>query len=143
MFESFVEANREICVVGKPASDELIRLAENFLELTFPRDYRDFLRSLGTLSVGPLEFLGITGPEFLDSSIPNGIWFTAKKRLQLRLPHHFVVSLNNEDVEYYCIDTSAVAISRVVVWNVVSREVTATKSDSLFDCVLTESRDFV
>ena len=67
MFESFVEANREICVVGKPASDELIRLAENFLELTFPRDYRDFLRSLGTLSVRPLEFWASQVQNFLTS----------------------------------------------------------------------------
>lgn len=141
--EQFVEDHQDVSDVGRPASDDLIEKAERFLQVRFPRDYRAFLKRWGTLAVGPLEFYGITGDAFESSSIPNAIWFTHVKRQQLGLPNQLVILYDNNGVEYYCLDTSDVEKSPVVIWDVRSRKVGATKAESLFDFILSESADLV
>ena len=137
--ERFVELHRDICDAGYPASDKLIERAELFLQLGFPLDYRDFLRRWGTLAIGPLEIYGITGEDFRSSRIPNGIWFTDKKREQLGLPKELLVIYDNNGAEYYCIDTSIVGKCRVVVWDVPSGRISSIKADSLYDFILEEA----
>ena len=111
--------------------------------MRFPKDYQAFLKRWGTLAVGPLKFYGITGDAFESSSIPNAIWFTHVKREQLDLPKELVILCDNNGVEYYCLVTRDADESPVVVWDVRSRKIGATKSESLFDFILSESADLI
>ncbi len=120
-----------MCDTGKPADEELIKKAEQFLGVRFPMDYREFLRRWGSLAIGPLEFYGIAGEDFKDSAIPNGIWYTNRKRKQVNLPWELVVLYDNNGDELYCLDTSNRDDSRIVVWDVRTRRITsAPKSKS-------------
>ncbi len=139
----FVVQNQDISDAGRPATDDLIGKAEQFLDLRFPNDYREFLKRWGTLAIGPLEFYGITGDAFDSSSVPNAIWLTNRKRQQLGLPKELVILYDNNGVEYYCLDTSNAEESPVVIWDIRSREVRAVKANSLFDFILEESADSV
>lgn len=141
--EDFVETNQEICDVGRPANDDLIEKAERYLDVRFPDDYRAFLRRWGTLSIGPLEFYGICKDDFVNSSVPDAIWYTQRKRQQLGLPKELVILYDNNGVEYYCLDTSAAEKSRIVVWDTHLRKIRAIKAESLFEFVLNESADSV
>lgn len=89
--ENFVEMHQEICDEGHPATDELIEKAERYLDVRFPDDYRAFLKRWGTLSIGPLEFYGICKEDFVNSSVPDAIWYTQRKRQQLGLPKELVI----------------------------------------------------
>ena len=141
--EEFVEDNPEICDTGHPSSPDLIHEAENFLGLKFPKDYQDFLSRWGTLAIGPLEFYGITGRDFESSSVPNAIWFTKKKRDGMGLPNQLIILCDNNGDEYYCLDTSDPSMSRVVVWDAISRRIASVKADSLFDFILNEASDII
>ena len=141
--ELFVEQHPDICYAGRPASVQLIDKAEQFLKLEFPNDYRAFLQRWGTLAIGPLEFYGLCDEDFENSSVPDAIWYTNQERKRLGLPNELVILYDNNGVEYYCLDTSHLPESRVVVWDIRSRAVRAVKSNSLFDFILEESADSV
>lgn len=140
--ESIVDEHPDICDAGKPATDELIGKAEAYLNVRFPADYREFLKRWGTLAIGPLEFYGITGPEFESSAVPNAVWLTNIKRKQLALPRELIILYDNNGAEYYCLDTSS-ATSTVVVWDIHSRQVSSVKAASLFEFIINETSDFV
>jgi hypothetical protein len=137
--ERFVEQNKDVCSSGRPASDELIQKAEQFLGLTFPSDYRHFLKRWGTLSIGPLEFYGTCDDDFVNSSVPDAIWYTMRERQDVDLPTNLVILYDNNGVEYYCLDTTDSEHSPVVAWDIGSRRIRATKSSTLFDFILDES----
>lgn len=141
--EDFVESNQQICDVGRPATDSLIDKAERYLDVQFPDDYRAFLKRWGTLSIGPLEFYGICSEDFVNSSVPDAIWYTQRKRQQLGLPKELVILYDNNGVEYYCLDTSVAESSRVVAWGTHERKVRSIKAESLFEFLLNESADSV
>ncbi len=141
--EDFVEKNQSICDAGRPASDELIDRAERFLDVRFPEDYRAFLRRWGTLAIGPLEFYGICNEDFVNSSVPNAIWYTQQLRQQVGLPKALVILYDNNGDEYYCLDTSVSENSRIVAWDTHQRKVRVIKAESLFEFILNESADSV
>jgi hypothetical protein len=134
--EKLVQSNREISDVGTPASDELIKRAESFLNVAFSKDFSDYLRRWGSLAIGPLEFYGITGEDFETSSIPNAIWYTHVKRKQLNLPNEYVIIGCNEGDEYYCLDTTDRVGSRIVVWDAVFRRVKSVRANSIFEFII-------
>jgi hypothetical protein len=140
--ENFVEDNQEICDAGQPATDELIENAERYLDVQFPDDYRAFLKRWGTLSIGPLEFYGICKPDFVNSSLPDAIWFTKRKRQQLGLPKELVILYDNNGAEYFCLDTSAAENSPVVAWDIHLKKIRAIKAESLFEFLLKEVADY-
>ena len=141
--EQFIGEHKDISDAGRPASDELIDKAERFLQVKFPTDYRAFLKKWGTLAIGPLEFYGITGDSYESSSIPNAIWFTHVKRQHLGLPNQLVILYDNNGDEYFCLDTSAVEKSPVVIWDVSTRKILATKAVSLFEFIINEVKGIV
>ena len=141
--EQFVADHQDICDAGRPASEDLIAAAEHFLQLRFPDDYRAFLKRWGTLAIGPLEFYGITGDAFELSSIPNVIWFTKAKREQVGLPNYLLIVYDNNGAQYFCLDTREMESSPVLIWDVRSRNVRATKAESLFDFILSQAADIV
>lgn len=141
--EQFIERNSDICRAGQqPASPELIDKAERFLDVRFPDDYREFLKRWGTLSIGPFEFYGLCGDDFINSSVPDAIWFTNLERKNQGFPKELVVFYNDEGDEYYCLDTSNSKKSHVVVWDVIFRKIRPKKPDSLFDLILDMAADF-
>ena len=137
--ERLVELHRDECFVGDPVPDDLIQKAEAFLGVRFPDDYRAFLKKWDTLALGPIEIYGVTSDSFESGSVPNGIWLTNRKRVQLSMPNHLVILASNEGVEYFCLDTSDPKRSEVVIFDVGSRQVRATRADSLFEFILNET----
>src|SRR5438874_11026289 len=140
--EKLIDEHRDISDVGQRASDELIAKAERFLNLQLPKDYREFLRKWGTLSVGPMEFYGITSGNFESASIPNAIWLTQVKRRH-GLPAHLVILYNNDGDEYFCLDTTDPSQSPVVIWDAVTHRIRGKKSQTLFDFILAESKEAI
>lgn len=141
--EEFIEKNREVCDVGRPATEKLIDKAEEYLGVQFPDDYREFLKKWGSLSIGPLEFYGICKDDFINSSVPDAIWYTQQKRQQLGLLKEVVIVCENNGVEFYCLDTSSSDGSRIVVWEICRRKIRAIEADLFFEFVLNEAVDSV
>jgi antitoxin YobK len=139
--ERFIEVNREYCDSGNPASAELIDKAEQFLSVQFPEDYRKFLARWGTLDIGPIEFYGICGDDFVNSTVPDAIWYTQRKRLQVNLPDELIVLCDDDGDVYFCLDTSDQVGSRVVVWDAIHRELRGVRAGSIFEFIIEQSRD--
>lgn len=141
--ENFIKQHAELCDIGRAAADERIDAAERFLQVRFPQEYREFLRRWGTLAIGPLEFYGIAGDSFGSSSVPNGIWYTQRKRHELGLPTELVVLYDNNGDELHCLETGVPDGARVVVWDVASRRITSVRAPSLFEYILDAAADVV
>lgn len=134
---------KEVSSAG-PKPESLVSRAEAFLGVTFPPSYRDFLRRWGALGFGPEEIYGITSELFETGRVPNGIWFTAKERAESGLPPAFVVVVNVDGDQYYCIDTARECPNHecaVVIWDVPTRTVVGTKSDSFGQLLLDRLRE--
>jgi hypothetical protein len=125
--------------VGVPATDEVIRTAQDFLQISFPDSYTKFLKNWGTLSVGPFEFYGIAGTEFEHGRIPNGVWFTFAKRKQLGLPKELIVLIDNDGDQYHCVEIPS---GRIVVWDVSQKRTTGQKAEDVFNFILNEGREW-
>jgi antitoxin YobK len=118
--------------VSGAIDDELILKAEEYLDLRFPISYKEFLRRYGSLGLGPDEIYGIINENFQNSSIPNGVWYTQKKRNEIDFPKNLFVIFNADGVELYCIDTKSINADGecpVVLWDVSSGKVIGNKSE--------------
>ena len=144
--EQLIEANAAIVDVSGPKDEELIRKAEDHLGVKFPSSYREFLKKWGTLGFGPDEFYGVIDGDFEASSVPDAVWFTAKKRRELQLPHELVPVFNADGDEYYCLDTSRLDESGecpVVIWDVATRQVIGDKAATFSEFLWARLSDFV
>ena len=137
--ENLIKHRSEKADVGVPATDEAVQKAQDFLQVCFPDSYIKFLKTWGTLSVGPVEFYGIAGAEFEHGRIPNGVWFTHVKRKQVELPGELIVLVDNDGDQYFCIEIPS---GRVVVWDVLQKKIIGQKSEDLFNFILNESREW-
>jgi hypothetical protein len=96
----------------------LVAAAERALGLTFPPTYRRFVLDMGAGGVGAFEVYGVTGDDFTNSSVPNGIWVTLSDRAA-GMPGHLVVVGETGMGENYVLDTSrtdATGECPVVIW---------------------------
>ncbi len=99
-------------------SPNLVARAEQALGLDFPPTYRRFLLELGCGDIAGEEFFGIIGDDFVNSSVPNGIWATLTER-NTGLPPALVVVGAVGDGSLFALDTSTRDANRecpVVVW---------------------------
>lgn len=88
-------------------SEEMVAAAEEKLGVEFPPTFREYLMRWGNLSFGAYEYYGLTrNADFENASVPNCVWFTLRKRIQVGLPQSLIVFRNNNDEEYICIDTN-------------------------------------
>lgn len=87
-------------------SDDFVAMAEAALETKFPPTYRAFLRRLGCGDIFGLEIYGLTQPDFINASIPNGVWLTLSERRISNLPSELVLVAETGEGTYYAIDTS-------------------------------------
>ena len=93
-------------------SDEDIRKAEEALELSFPLEYKGFVKRFGSGGICGVEILGVEGPEY--SSVVEG---TVRYR-KLGLPNNYIV-IENVDEFVYCLNT--LEEYTVVRWDDVSK----------------------
>jgi hypothetical protein len=102
-----------------PRDPGLVSAAEDALGVALPPTYRRFVTELGAGSVGGREFYGAIDDNFVDSSIPDGIWLTLDERERFGFPEHLVIVGDTGMGEYYVLDTSeagAAGECPVVVW---------------------------
>lgn len=102
-----------------PRGEALVATAEAALGVELPPSYRRFVVELGAGSVGAREFYGVIDDDFVESSVPDGIWLTLSERKQLSLPKPLVIVGEDGMGGYYVLDTSqrdAVGESPVVIW---------------------------
>jgi len=85
----------------------LIAKAEKALGLRFPPSYKKFLSTFGCGDIDGLEFYGLIGDDFENSSVPDAIWLTLEER-KSGLPQSLVLVYATGDGAYYGIDTSQV-----------------------------------
>lgn len=85
-------------------SDELIQKAESFLETNIPENYKLFLKNLGCGDINGKEIYGIVRDEFVDSSVPNMVWFTKKMRDEFSAPKKYLFIASSDEL-YYVLDT--------------------------------------
>ncbi len=86
--------------------DELVERAEAALGIKLPPSYRAFVRQLGAGHIAGEEFYGVTSDDFVDSSVPNGIWLTLTERQDSGLPDPFVIVYEDDEGDYYALDSS-------------------------------------
>lgn len=110
--------------VGGPHQEAEVAAAEKALGVTLPESYRAFLLNWGNIALGNIEYYGLTKSSDFDSAgVPNVVWFTQRKRLQVGLPDALVVFQNDNDEVYYCINTELETRDKypIVVWNNLDR----------------------
>ena len=89
--------------LGKGASAAEVDRIETRLGLTLPGFYRDYLKSFGTITIGPEEFAGAFGK--LDSKDFRNV-VAEKNRLakKWQFPAHLIPVLNEDGDSYLCLD---------------------------------------
>lgn len=85
----------------------IVVAAEQILGYPFPETYRRFLSEWGAGSFGSSEIYGIVNDDFEHSSVPNGIWYTLKLRMESFIPPTLVAIYDVGDGELFCLDLSA------------------------------------
>jgi hypothetical protein len=102
----FIDNNPDLCFLGYPASDDLIKEIENKLNVRFPNEYRILLKEWGSvvLAVGRYRYDGIRvweGKLMLDV-----IDYTMRCR-EYGLPDTYFAFSSIDGDEYLCMDTSS------------------------------------
>lgn len=80
--------------------ERLVKLVEDYLEITFPDSYRYFLKKLGCGDISGKEFYGVINEEKINSGIPDSTWITMKHREQSNLPPKYVIIYAFGDGDY-------------------------------------------
>jgi len=105
-------------VVGGGVSPSVIADAEKRLAVTFPESLREYLRRLGWLELGHMEFFGLGSrvPAHLNLTI-----LTVSERAEsgAGLPGHLIPLLNDGSGNLYCMDVrpGSNPRGRIVLWN--------------------------
>lgn len=114
-----IEDNDDEADFEGPKDPDLIRLAEVELGVSFPPTCRRFLRHVGCGDIAGLEVFGLIGADFVNSSVPNGIWLTLKERSDSALPPALVLISEVGDGTMVALDASRPHVDGecpVVLW---------------------------
>lgn len=111
-----IEENKSKAFFAGNRSESLIKEAEKALGITFPETYRQFLLKYGAGNFGGSEIYGIIDENFINSSIPDGIWFTLIERKKICLPQNLVVIYSTGDGDLVCLDTGKNRESPVIIF---------------------------
>jgi hypothetical protein len=93
-----------VCSSGEKKED-LIEEAQIYLGVYFPISYKMFLRKFGFISLGGCEIYGVIDSDFINSTVPDAIWFSYDNR-QYGLPHYMLQIYSVGEGTTYCLDTS-------------------------------------
>ncbi|MFD1955298.1 SMI1/KNR4 family protein [Paenibacillus thailandensis] len=83
-------------------SEGEIAAAEQALGLTFPGEYREFLREYGCGNFGYIEIFGLG---VARTGLPNVEWVTGKLRANAQFPSHLLPVEQLGDGAYACVTT--------------------------------------
>jgi len=102
---------------GDGASEETVKEAEQILNVTFPEDYRKFLKKWGYLYLKDISewIYGIAFDDIKERR-ENAIIETIELREWSALPEYFVAFYSDEGERYWCIDTRN-PDGPVIIWN--------------------------
>jgi antitoxin YobK len=132
--------------IGQKHSDDDIREAENALNVVLPESYKNYLKEWGCLNIGPFEYYGLTKDNnFVESSVPNFVWFTLQVREQVGLPERLVVFQNKNEEIYYCLDTSLPIDGdcKVAVWDNVERTIDEVLDIGFYNFILSDIEEYL
>lgn len=116
-------------VLHKEEIEQLLNLCIKTLSITIPVSYKAFLSNLGYFSKAGFEVYGIVDEDYIDSSIPDVIWFNLSNRKEFNQPNHILCISDIGDGSYYALDLSQMndqCECPVVVWPVGGYDATPT-----------------
>lgn len=87
-------------------SYELIEKAEKYLDIKFPNTFKQYLKDFGALTFGATEIYGVIDEDFINSSVPDAIWYTMKERKDFNLPKQFIGIYSLGEGTVFFLDTS-------------------------------------
>ena len=125
---------------AKPES--LVAKAESALGVTFPPSFRCFLLEMGCGDINGLEVFGLVDENFENSTVPNSIWLTLKKRRTIGLDPAYIVIAEGGDGTFHGLDTRQVGPDReaTVVLLSVNGKNSGKVADSFGEYLLEEVR---
>lgn len=134
-------------VTGVAHEEDEVASAEKKLLVTLPNSFKEYLKRWGNLSMGAIEYYGLTqSSNFENAGIPNFVWFTIKKRDEVGLPSHLVVFQNSNDEVYYCLNTDSFMNNSecsIVVWNNLDRSIDQTMAVDFFGFLLGDIEEYI
>ena len=126
---------------GKPHTEQEVNEAAEALGVNLSDQFKAYLMKWGNLSLGSAEYYGLTiSNDFVNSSVPNFVWFTLLKREQVGLPANYYVFQNNNDEAYYCLNSDT---GNVVVWDNVTREVAEETNIGFFEFLMDDIEEYL
>jgi len=134
-------------VTGVEHEDEEIILVEKKLHVTLPDSFKTYLKRWGSLSMGSVEYYGLTqSSNFEDAGIPNFVWFTLKKREEANLPKNLIVFQNSNDEIFYCLDTNSYVDNtecNIAIWNNLDRSIDQIMNINFFGFLLGDIEEHI
>lgn len=103
--ELLIDKIPEVEIFGT-MSEEDVALAEAELKIKLPVSFREYLKRWGNLSIGHIEYYGLTGDrDFKNSGMPNFVWYTLKRRADSNFPFHLIIFRDDNGEVYSCLNT--------------------------------------
>lgn len=103
---AIITNNRDRAQFVGPRSQQVVRAAETVLGVEFPPTYRRFVLEYGAGNFGWAEFYGVIGSDFMQSSVPDGVWATLWQRNKVSLPHELIVVGDTGCGDLFVLDSS-------------------------------------
>ncbi len=99
------------------ATEEDIREMLLFARVKLPKDYREFLRGVGWVQVGPNTILGL-GPDAFKEANVSEVAHWEHVRAFPPMPHALIPVMNDGSGNHFCLDTSKMKEGRcpIVFW---------------------------
>jgi hypothetical protein len=133
------QGRRRGVLLGNPVSEGIILGIESQLKITFPDDYRAFLKSYGYIGIADAFFFGIWVDEPDSTSDGSVLGETIKLRKNYNLPHYLVPFYGRESYAYACMNCSPVDTGhKIVDFSPPIGEIQAAKSATSFQEYLEE-----
>lgn len=101
---NLLEEHQEECDFVGERSEILIEKAEDALGIKFSKMYRHFLLNYGAGNFGGEEVYGVIHENFLNSSIPDAIWYTLTERRDSSLPNNYLIIYDTTMGDLFCLD---------------------------------------
>ncbi len=102
-----IEKHQELLKAYKGRIDaKVIRVAQDYLGVSFPLTYKVFLEKFGFISLGGCEIYGIIDENFRDSGVPDAIWYSHENYINYGKPSNIVQIYSVGEGTTYCLDTS-------------------------------------
>ncbi|AKG33934.1 SMI1/KNR4 family protein [Paenibacillus durus] len=98
--------NKDMCHFAGGRTEELICLSEEAIGYKFSPIYRDFIKKFGAGNFGSQEVYGVIDEDFVNSSVPDAIWYSLTEREKINLPENLLVIYDTGGEELFCLDFS-------------------------------------